>query len=196
MAKVIAEFSMSLDGFIADPKDAPTHIFDWYDSGDILFQWPGDDMESHVTPASLALLQETVKTAGAIVSGRRLFDITDGWGGRHPVGCPVFVVTHKEPKDWPHDRSLTTFVTDGVESAVKQAKAVAGDKFVGVAGPNIAQQCIDLGLLDEVRINLAPVVLGEGIPFFTKPAEGPVLFENPTVVEGDRVTHLTYKLRR
>lgn len=84
----------------------------------------------------------------------------------------------------------------GVAPAVEQAQAVAGDKWVGVAGPNIAQQCLDLGLLDEIRIELTPVVLGAGIPFFANLATTPVLLDNPTVVEGDRATHLTYTVQK
>jgi dihydrofolate reductase len=197
MGKVIAGFSMSLDGFVADPGDRPEHIFDWYDAGDVLFDWPGNEMESHVSPASAACLRDLVERTGALVVGRRVFDITDGWAGRHPIGVPVFVVSHRGPEGWDrrHDPSLTTFVPD-VASGIEQAQAVAGDKWVGVAGPNIAQQCLDLGLLDEIRIELAPVILGEGIPFFANLKRTPVLLDNPTVIEGDRVTHLIYAVRK
>jgi dihydrofolate reductase len=196
MAMVVAGFTMSLDGFIADSNDGVEHIFDWYDAGDVAFEWPGNDMVSHVTEASATELRKITEGAGAIVTGRRLFDITDGWGGHHPVGCHVFVLTHNPPADWPHDRSLTTFVTDGLESAIDQAKAVAGDKAVSLAGPNVVQQALNLGLVDEVRIDLAPVVLGAGIRYFDHLTAGPVLFDDPTVVEGKRVTHLVYKVRR
>ena len=116
----------------------------------------------------------------------------------HPVGVPVFVVSHRGPEGWEHrhDPSLTTFVSDGVASALELAQAEAGDKWIGVAGPNIAQQCLDLGLLDEIRIELTPVVLGDGVPFFANLARTPVLLENPTIIEGDRVTHLIYPVRK
>jgi len=199
MGKVIAGFSMSLDGFIAAPDDSVPHIFDWYDSGNVRFDWPGNHMKSDVTPASAEYLREMVEQTGALVVGRRVFDITDGWAGHHPIGVPVFVVSHRGPEGWEHrhDPSLTTFVSDGVASAVELAQAEAGgDKWIGVAGPNIAQQCLDLGLLDEIRIELAPVILGAGVPFFANLARTPVLFENPTVIEGDRVTHLIYAVRK
>lgn len=122
--------------------------------------------------------------------------MTQGWGGRHPFGTPVFVVTHQVPSGWPRDDAPFTIVTEGVESAVAQAKEVAGDKTVGVAGPNVIQQCLNAGLLDELTIELVPVLLGEGIRFFDKLTDPPVMFENPTVIEGDRVTHLTYQVRR
>jgi dihydrofolate reductase len=198
MSKVIAGFSMSLDGFIAAPDDTVPHIFDWYGNGPVRFDWPGNDMVSDVMPASAAHLRDLVEHTGALVVGRRVFDITDGWAGHHPIGVPVFVVSHRGPEGWEsrHDPSLTTFVPDGVASAVEQARAVAGDAWVGVAGPNIAQQCLDLGLLDEIRIELVPVVLGAGIPFFANVETTPVLLDNPTVIEGDRVTHLVYAVRK
>ncbi len=199
MGKVIAGFSMSLDGFVAAPNDSPEpYIFDWYDTGNVRFGWPGNEMESHVMAASAAYLRELVEQTGALVVGRRVFDLTDGWAGRHPIGVPVFVVSHRGPEGWDnrHDASLTTFVSGGVASAISQAQAVAGDKWVGVAGPNIAQQCLDSGLLDEIRVELAPVVLGEGIPLFANLTRTPVLLDNPTVVEGDRVTHLIYTVQR
>ena len=196
MATVLAGFTMSLDGFVADPDDGVGHLFDWYDTGDVAFEWPGNDMVSHTTPVSAAHLRALVESAGALVVGRRIFDITAGWGGRHPIGVPVFVVTHSVPEGWPRDDAPFTFVTDGVESAIAQAKAVAGDKRVGVAGPNTVQQCLNAGLVNEVHIDLAPVILGAGIRFFDNLARTPVLLDNPTVAEGDRVTHLTYRVRR
>ena len=110
---------------------------------------------------------------------------------------PVFVVSHRGPEGWDqrHDPSLTAFVGD-LTSAVEQAQATAGEKWVGVAGPNIAQQCLNLGLLDELRVELAPVLLGEGIPFFENLKNTPVLLEDPTVIVGDRVTHLIYAVRK
>jgi dihydrofolate reductase len=155
-------------------------------------------MVSHVTPTGAAYLRELVEQTGALVVGRRVFDYTDGWAGHHPIGVPVFVVSHRGPEGWDdrHDPSLTTFVSGGVASAVEQAQAVAGNKWVGVAGPNIAQQCLDLGLLDEIRIELVPVLLGAGIPFFANLKTTPVLLDNPTVVEDERATHLIYAVRK
>jgi dihydrofolate reductase len=198
VGKVIAGFSMSLDGFIAAPDDSVPHIFDWYGTGNVRFEWPGNDMTSDVTPASVGVLRELVEHTGALVVGRRVFDYTDGWAGHHPVGVPVFVVSHRGPDGWDerHDPSLTTFVSGGVADAVAQAQAAAGDKWIGVAGPNIAQQCLDLGLLDEIRVELAPVILGAGVPFFANLARTPVLLGNPAVVEGDRVTHLAYPVQK
>jgi dihydrofolate reductase len=132
---------------------------------------------------------------GAVVSGRRMFDITGGWSGRHPLGVPVVVVTHSVPDGWPRDDAPFTFVTDGVESAVAEAESIAGDRVVGVGGADIAQQCLDAGLLDEVHVNLAPVLLGEGIRFFDKLSNAPIELDGPKVIEGTGVIHLYYSVR-
>jgi dihydrofolate reductase len=101
---------------------------------------------------------------GALVAGRHWFDVTGGWGGNHPMGVPVFVVTRTVPDGWPRDDAPFTFVTG---RAVAQAKALAGDKLVGVAGPNIVQQCLNAGLLDEIVVDLVHVLLVDGIRFST-----------------------------
>lgn len=174
MGRVAAELTMSLDGFVADPSDGVEHLFGWHGNGPVAVETDGPDMTWHVSEASAGHLRGVMEEAGAVVSGRRLFDHTRGWGGHHPVGVPVFVVSHSVPEGWPREDAPFTFVTDGVASAVAQAKEAAGDRWVGVAGPDIAQQCLNLGLLDQVRVNLVPVLLGAGIPFFAKLAETPV----------------------
>jgi dihydrofolate reductase len=108
----------------------------------------------------------------------------------------VFLVTHRVPEGWPRDGAPFTVVLDGVESAVAQAKAAAGDKTVGLAGPSVIQECINADLVDELHVELVPVLLGDGIRFFDKLTDPPVILENPTVIESDRVTHLQYKERR
>jgi len=196
MATVVAGFSMSLDGFVADRSDNVGPLFDWYGNGEVEVRWPGNDMVSHTTPQSANYLHDLIDGAGALVVGRRIFDYTSGWAGRHPLGVPVWVVSHTVPDGWPRDDAPFTFVTDGVPRAVAEAKAAAGDKAVGVAGPNIAQQCLNLGLLDEVRVDLVPVLLGDGIRFFDNLARAPSMFEDPEITEGDRVLHLRYLVRR
>ena len=189
---------MSLDGFVAAPDDGVPHIFDWYGTGTVSFRWPGNDMVAEVTPTAAAYLQELVDETGALVIGRRLFDYTDGWAGRHPIGVPVFVVSHRGPEGWDvrHDSSRTTFVSDGVAAAVERAQAAAGDKAVGVAGPNVAQQCLNLGLVDEIRVDLVPVLLGQGIPFFANLTTAPVLLDDPVIIEDTSVTHLAFTVRK
>src|SRR6266568_9600398 len=199
MAVIISEMSMSLDGFVADPADQVGPLFDWYANGEVEVPTAVPERWTFRTSeASAGYLRETMGRIGALVAGRRLFDI-GRWGEHgHPYGVPVFVVTHDVPRGWPREDAPLpiTFVTDGVEHAVAQAKTTAGEGWVGVAGPNIAQQCLDAGLLDEVRINLVPVLLGKGISYFDKLSNAPFALEDPRVIQGTGVTHLIYRVAR
>jgi dihydrofolate reductase len=151
-------------------------------------------MVFRVSPQSAELLRKVDRTMGAFVTGRRTFDIANGWGGRPPLGVPTFVVTHTVPQEWVYEGSPFTFVADGVESAVEQAKPVAGDKDVAVGAASIAQQCIRAGLLDEVHINLVPVLLGGGIRLFEHLGITPIDLESPRVIEAPGVTHLMFRV--
>jgi dihydrofolate reductase len=195
MATVVADLSMSLDGFVADASDGIEQVFAWYGSGDVSVPTANPQFAFQVSEASARELRDALSGVGALISGRRTFDLAGGWGGTHPIGAPVFVVTHSVPDGWPRDDANITFVTDGVERAVEQAKAVAGDKVVAVASPNVAQQLLNAGLLDAVRVSLVPVLLGEGVRFFDNLRGAPVQLEGPTVVEGSGVTHLSYRVR-
>jgi dihydrofolate reductase len=193
MGKVLSHMTMSLDGYIAKRDDQIGELFDWYETGDRELENPNESVTFKVDEAGAAVLRDMTANAGALVSGRRLFDIADGWGDRHPVGAPVVVVTHREPEDarrWP----ATTFV-DGVAPAIERARSIAGDKHVIVASANVAQQALALGLLDEVCVSLVPVLFGEGIPYFTDLGRH-VLLEDPVVVPGNRAVHLRYPVRR
>jgi dihydrofolate reductase len=193
--------TMSLDGFIAGPNDGPEHplgeggmrLFDWFSAGDTNYGLPGTEMVFRVSPQSAELLREAHQRMGAFVTGRRTFDITNGWGGTPPLGVPAFVVTHSVPQEWVYEGSPFTFVTDGVESAVERARATAGDKDVAVGAATIVQQCIKTGLLDEIHIDLVPVLLGDGVRLFEH-LGGPIELERKRVVEGTEVTHLTFRV--
>jgi dihydrofolate reductase len=191
----MANMSMSLDGFIADPSDGVEHLFGWYFNGNVEIPTAMPQLTFRTSEASAAHLRESFASVGALIAGRRLFDHTFGWGGRHPVDVPVFVVTHAVPEGWPRDDAPFTFVTNGVESAVAQAKATAGEKVVAVASPTIVQQCLNAGLLDEISVDLMPVLLGKGIRFFDNLANTPVRLEDPRVIEGTGVTHLIYRVK-
>ncbi len=195
MGKVLTHMTMSLDGFIADPHDQPAELFDWYEAGDVTVPNPNEDISFQVDEASAETLAELTGNNGALIAGRRLFDIANGWNDNHPAGAPVVVVTHHAPEDaatrWPR----TTFV-DGVEDAVTTAKKIAGDKDVTIASPTIIRQALDLGLVDEVCVSLVPVLFGEGIPYFAKLDKGHQLLEDPMVVRGRRALHLRYAVRR
>jgi dihydrofolate reductase len=202
MGKIAMGLSMSLDGFIAGPNDGPgsplgnggERLFAWYSGGDTEYRLPGTEMVFEVSPQSAELLREAHGKMGAMVTGRRTFDITNGWGGNPPLGVPAFVVTHNLAQEWIYEGSPFTFVTDGVESAVEQARAVAGDKDVAVGSASIAQQCIRAGLLDEIHIDLAPVLLGDGVRLFDQLGVGPIELERTEVIEAPGVTHLTFRI--
>jgi dihydrofolate reductase len=195
MGIVIAHMSMSLDGFIADRDDQVGPLFDWYDGGPVETPSAGERWTFHTDPASAEILSTMMARAGALICGRRLFDLTGGWGGQHPVGCPVVVVTHSVPDGWPRAGVPFTFVTSGgVAQAVAEARAIAGEKNVVIASPSIMQQCLDLALLDEIHVSLIPVLLGAGIPFFANLGVAPVMLEDPVVTPGRRVTHLAYRV--
>jgi dihydrofolate reductase len=193
MSKVIAHMSMSLDGFVADPNDGVEGLFDWYENGEVEVPSKDPRWTFHVAEASADWLRAALDQAGALVCGRHLFDYTKGWGGNHPAGAPLFVVTHRPVTDWPHP---VTFVYDGVVSAIEQAKEVAGEKDVSAGGTTIVQQCLDAGLLDEIQVNLVPVLLGTGKPFFRDLARTPVRLSDPEVIQGRGVTHLRYQVDR
>jgi dihydrofolate reductase len=197
MTTVYTGASMSLDGFIAGPAETGfEHLFKWYGNGEVEVPTTHPEMTLRMSPASAEHFRTIIDMTGALVVGRRLFDSTGAWGGNHPMGRPVVVVTHHVPQGWPREDAPFTFVTDGIESAIEQAKALAGDKVVGVNGGTIARQCLDAGLLDEIWVDLVPVLLGGGTPFFYQLEGAPVELEGPTsVVEGNEVTHLRYRVR-
>ena len=194
MGKVLSHMTMSLDGYIAQPDDDPAELFDWYGAGNVSVPSANDTVQFKVDEASAELLRDLTEGCGAIVSGRHLFDITDGWGDAHPAGAPVVVVSHSVPADAAERWPRTTFV-DGVEAAVAKAREIAGDKHVTIASANVIQQALDLGLVDEVWISLAPVLLGEGKPYFSKLGRGHLLLDDPDVVQGNRAVHLRYPVR-
>jgi dihydrofolate reductase len=198
MTMVFTSASMSLDGYISGPAETGfDQLFKWHGNGDVDVPTADPEMTFRLSEVSAAHWRAMIERIGALVVGRRLFDITSGWGGNHPVGRPVVVVTHSVPAGWPREDAPFTFVTDGIERAIEQARALAGGKDVAVNGGSIASQCLYAGLLDEIWVDLVPVLLGGGTPFFDALAGTPVELEGPTAVaEGVDVTHLRYRVRR
>jgi len=199
MGTVIAAATMSLDGFIAKDDNTIGRLFDWYQNGDVEVPSATPDITFHLTPQSAEYWREWTSQLGVLVCGRTLFDFTDGWGGRHTMDVPVVVVTHRVPTEWveAHPGDPFHFVTDGVSAAIEKAQAIAGDRTVGVAAGTIARQCLELGLLDQVAVDLVPVVMGKGRPYFGTLSVEDVPLGDPTVcIQGDRVTHLVFPVER
>jgi dihydrofolate reductase len=212
MARVIVALTVSLDGFIAGVNDGPEQglgeggmrLFDWYFSGDTpIRQYQAAAERGVPTPpfrldkVSAAVFEELIDTGGAVVTGRRTYDITNGWGGNGPLpGLPLFVVTHHVPDQVPQGESRYTFVTDGVASAVAQAAAAAGDRYVSLMGASVPQQCLRAGLLDEIQIHLVPMLLGGGVRLFDHLDAQQVDLETVSVADSPGVTHLRYRIVR
>lgn len=199
MGSVGAGFSMSLDGFIAGPNDEVDRVFAWMFQGDkdVKLSKGDEDLDLKVSSEGAEQFEELTHTIGAIVSGRRMFDTANAWGGKHPLNVPVVVLTHNPPQEWVNKPdSPFTFVTDGIESAVAKAKEIAGDKTVGVGGADVTRQCLKAGLLDEISIDLVPVLLGKGVRLFEHLGIEPIDLEITDVTKDVGVTHLRYRVKK
>ena len=197
MSKVVAIMSMSLDGYVADRQRwRGRSVRLVLHSGDVEFHTGGaDPMTFKVSGPSAEHIRGLTSGLGAVLTGRRTFDVAEGWGGNHAWG-PAFVLTHHIPAGWPRPNSTVHFVTDGIESAVNQAKAAAAGKSVGVHGADTIQQLLNAGLLDEISVDIAAVLLGSGVRLFDHLAGTPAVLGNPTVIAGVGVTHLRYPVRK
>jgi dihydrofolate reductase len=201
MGKVTFNITVSLDGFVAGPNDSPENglgdggerLFEWYFSGNTEIPISDGNMVLKVSQQSAAILKEAMNTYGAGVWGRRTFDIARAWGG-HPPGTPCFIVTHNVPQEWVYEGSPFTFVTDGVESAIHQAKQAAGGKDVVVCTASILQQCLNAGLMDEIHIDVAPILLGSGVRLFDHLGEAPIELERIRAIEAPGVIHLGFRV--
>ena len=189
--------AVSLDGYVARDDDMPGPLFDWYGNGDVEATFSDESRPFRVTRPTADFLVDTAPRMAAMVCGRHLFDFTNGWEGVPPNGEHVFVVTHRPADDWAHAGSAPfTFVPD-VATAIEQAKGYAGDRDVSVAAGDVGGQALRAGLIDQVVLNLVPVVLGSGKPYFGSGGAPEVLLEDPVrVVQGRRVLHLVYDVRR
>lgn len=213
MAKLTFDITMSLDGFVAGPN--PSLEEPLGEGGERLHEWVvglESWRERHgqtggTTNADSEILEETISATGATVMGRRMFSGGEGpweddpkadgwWGDDPPFHHPVFVLTHHARETVPKEGGTSfTFVTDGIGSALEQARAAAGDKDVLVAGgANVVQQYLRAGLLDEFQIHVAPIFLRGGVRLFDQVGPGEVELEPTRVVESPAVTHLRYRV--
>ena len=199
MTRIISGMSVSLDGYIAGPDDSREHPLGI--GGDRLFEWYSDgDTPSRLYPSfrlskpSAEFFDEFAGRCGAVISGRRTYDIVDGWNGDGPLpGAPLFVLTHNVPGEVPQGSSTYTFVTTGIADAVAQARAAAGGKDVSIMGSAGVQQALREGLLDELVLDLVPVLLGGGVRLLDGVDAN---LRCTRVVDAPGVTHLAYEVVR
>ncbi|MFG2195727.1 dihydrofolate reductase family protein [Streptomyces sp. NPDC048639] len=205
MGKVTASISVSLDGFVAGPGDGPDNPLG--DRGERLHQWvyglagwrESHGLEGGERNQDSDLVEDAMARAGAFVMGRRMFDNgEEPWGDEPPFHGPVLVLTSSPREPLVKKGGTTfTFVTDGVEGAVAQAREAAGEKDVSVAGGGqMIQQCVRAGLLDELQLHLVPVLLGGGVPLFRDMGEETTEFETARVLDSPGVTHLLLRPAR
>jgi dihydrofolate reductase len=200
MGVVALDITTSLDGYIAGPNDRPEkglgerggeRLHDWF--------FKGDTVNRHLaffrtSGRSIEVIDAMIEGTGAIIAGRRTYDIAGGWSGTHPLSASVFVLTRRGPDEVPPGKTRFTFVSNGIESALRQAKAAAGNKDVMVmGGASIAQQYLAAGLLDEVRLHVAPLLLGAGTRLFGE-LDAARDLDTIDVIEAPGVTHLRYKV--
>jgi dihydrofolate reductase len=190
---VVMYSTVSVDGFVADSDDQPGPLFDWLTSGDVPLDESG---ELKVSQASYDYTRPNWDQIGVTIVGRHVFDLTDGWGGNPPGGIPhVVVVTHRPAPDGWNPEAPFHFV-DGIEAAIAKAQELAGDRVIEVSAGDVAGQMLAAGLIDEVAMDVAPVVLGSGKRYFGS-VDAQHLLENAhVVIQGDRVLHLRYRVRR
>jgi dihydrofolate reductase len=194
MSQVNAGFSMSLDGFIAGPNDEVDRLFKWYSMGGTDHTVSSGDQEFKMSAEGAESIEQAGQAVGVLVTGGRTFDVAHAWGGKHPMNVPIVVVTHRIPQEWVKEGSPFTFVTDGVESAIKKARKIAGDKDVAVGAPSITQQCLKAGLIDEINIDLVPVLLGRGIRLFDQLAGQAIELESTSVTRAPGVIRLLVRV--
>ena len=193
MGKVVLYSTVSVDGFIADDNDQPGPLFDWLTSGDVPLDEAG---QVKVSQASYEHTRAYWDEIAVTVAGRHVFDLTDGWDGTPPSGIDhVVVVSHRPaPEGWRPEAPF--HFADGVDAAMAKAQELAGDRTVEVAAGDVGGQMLAAGLVDEVAMDVAPVVLGTGKRFFGSVAAQHLLEDPDVVIAANRVLHLRYRVRR
>jgi dihydrofolate reductase len=191
MSQVIMHAVVSVDGFIADDNDDVGPLFDWYFNGD----QPLEHLGMKLSSASFDYTRPLWDSIGATVMGRRLFDQTNGWEAKPPAGDHLLVVSHRPKPDGWHPEADVPFFDD-VADAIAEARRRAGDRVVAVTAGDMGGQALAAGLVDEVAMDVVPVVFGTGKRYFGA-VDGHVMLQDPTVVvRGDRVLHLRYPVAR
>ena len=199
MSTVMTHAVVSLDGFIADDHDDVGPLFDWYFNGDhaLSAQQMADPEPGgfRMSKTSFDYTSAMWDRIGAIIQGRHLFDLTNGWEAKPPAGDHLLVVSHRpKPEGWHPEADVPFF--DDLAEAVAEARRRAGDKIVAICAGDMGGQALAAGLVDEVAMDVVPVVFGSGKRYFG-PIDGQHLLEDPhVVIQGDRVLHLRFAVRR
>jgi dihydrofolate reductase len=212
VSNVVVEISMSLDGYVAGPN--PSLEDPLGQDGERLHEWALDaeswrelhGLEGGSKNVDSELIQESFSGTGAVVMGRKMFSGGSGgwendprangwWGDEPPFHVPVFVLTHHTREPQPMEGGTTfTFVTDGIEAGLEQARAAAGDRNVQISGgADVVQQYLGAGLVDELRVHVAPLLLGGGTRLFGEGGE-PIGLEATRVLSSPKATHLTFRV--
>ncbi|GAA1192745.1 dihydrofolate reductase family protein [Prauserella alba] len=193
MGKVVMYNVVSVDGFVADTRDQPGPLFDWYVNGDLPLDESG---QLTVSQASHDYIRPFWDAVGASIFGRHVFDMTGGWGGKPPgeVDHAVIVTHRPAPEGW--DPEAPFHFVHGIETAMATAQELAGDRIVVVAAGEVGGQLLAAGMVDEVRMDVAPVVMGSGKRYFGSVDTQYVLEDPDVVIQGSRVLHLCYRVRR
>jgi dihydrofolate reductase len=193
VGRVVMYASVSVDGFIADDSDQPGPLFDWLTGGDVPLDGSGFLKVSQASHDYVRLYWDQI---GVTIAGRHVFDLTDGWDGKPPSGIDhVVVVTHRPaPEGW--DPEAPFHFINGVEAAVATAQELAGDRLVEVAAGDVGGQVLAAGLVDEVRMDVVPVVMGSGKRYFGSRTGQHLLEDADVVIQGERVLHLRHRVRR
>jgi dihydrofolate reductase len=198
MTNVVIDLTMSLDGFVAGPNDGVKHplgtqggehLFDWYHGGEVMrgdkrFAPQGRDRE---------VVDLMFEAYGAFVTGRRTYDMTSGWDGTHPMVKHIFVVTHQPPLEVPKGESTFEFVRS-IEDAITKAKKVTETKAVVIGTARVAQQALAAGLVDELFLHIAPIVLGRGLRLLDKLGTLPIELQQAEGIVGPKATHVRYRV--
>jgi len=196
VSRVVVNLTVSLDGYIAGPNDGPGNplgdggaaLFAWWSAGQVALR--GD--ERLRPPAASLPFVERMLDVGAVITGRRTFDIAGGWGGQHPLGVPFFVLSHRPVPAHVGPGTDGHAVAGTIEDALASARAVAGGRAVAVGAASVAQQFIRAGLLDELQLNLVPVLLGGGVRLLENLGPTAPRLELRDFLASDGVTHLAY----
>ena len=201
MGKVHVDITMSLDGFIAGPNDSPE--LGLGENGEKLHEWvfglaswrEAHGLEGGEQNRDAEVLDEAMRDNGAIILGRRMFDNAKGWGDDPPFKVPVYVLTHESREPLEKGATTFTFVTDGIEGALEQARSAAGDRNISIAGgANTIQQYLAAGLVDELQIHVVPLLLGGGVRLFGDLATDGVELECTRVIDSPAVTHIRFRV--